>query len=942
MSHKIVDEYFDYYLKYTKEYGEKTCILMQIGSFYELEMVKNEKEQIGNLDVIAKILNIQITKKNKNISCADRSNPFMAGFPSISLSKFLPVLLENDFTVVVIDQVSGPPNVKREVVGIYSPSIYPIELMSSNSSCKLSTIIIEEQSNKNIVFTACIIDINTNDIIIHTENKTDNIIDDIYNIIQQYSLRELVIYNLSTTEFLSNNDILIHVKKDIPRQFQEIDYQNKTFHKIFSHIDFGIITPIEFFNLERYPLSSINLLMCLDFISSHSPKYICNLEIPKIHNNGHHLDLLLNTISQLNVISNNNQQRGKTSSLLNIIDNTLTTIGRRHLQSILTKPFKDSSIINNRYKLTEQLQPCQELIKELLSNVTDFVQLHRKMGLNTISTNEFYELHQNYITIISLHDLLQSFNITECKLHENTLEQLHNYMIYYQKIFNFEMIQNNISDFIFHKGVFDDIDEINKKVSILKDKLEKIRQMYDSMIKGDGFIKISYTDNDGYFLSCTKIRGQQIKLKDKSLNIKFTSNSCKISSNEIDQLSNELSIHLELLKKNIDLKYQNEISQMFFKYNTIFQDLQQFIQKLDVSYSNIQCKIKYNYCRPTIQDTENNSSYLKACDIRHPIIERVLTDTPYVPNTITLDDTKNGMILYALNSCGKSSLLRSVGLCIILAQAGLYVPCSDFYYSPFDKLITQVDMSDNLWKSKSSFVSEMIGLRNIINHSDGKTLVLSDELTKGTEVVSATSIFTTAALTLSEKNTKFIFTTHLQDVSKFKCIKDSQKINICHLSVNIHNDVITFERKLKPGPCSELYGLEVAKAIGLDNQFMKKAFQLRNEILQEKSSILSKKRSRYNIKKIVDFCEICDYKPFSSNDIPLDVHHIHGQCTADQNNFIEHFHKNSKHNLVTLCKRCHQNVHKELISISGYIQTSKGIQLQWDSKIPSLTQNDKN
>jgi DNA mismatch repair protein MutS len=931
MSHKIVNEYFDFYTKYTKEYGEKTCVLMQIGSFYEMEMVKNDKEEIGNLDSVAKLLNIQITRKNKSIPIVDRSNPYMAGFPSVSLSKFLPVLLENDFTVIVIDQVSGPPNVKREVVGIYSPSIYPIELISSNESTKLGCITIENKDKRSLIYTLCIIDINTNEIIIHKEIQTDSIIDDIFNVISQYSLRELVVYNIS--DFVIDNcifnNILVHIKTEIDKEVFDVYFQNATFIKIFSHIDFGLLSPIEYFQLELNPLSSLNLLMCLDFVSRHSPKCVMHLQPPIIYDNTQHLDLLLNTISQLNVVSNNHKQRGKTSSLINIIDYTLTTIGKRHLFTILTKPFKDPVVIQERYNLTEEIDICKDEIKYILTDITDFVQLHRKMGLLSLSFSEFIQLNNNYLQILKLNNVLEVNKIQKCTISNDIITKLNLYIKEYNDIFDLTESPDTFS--FFKKGIFPEIDNLNDKVCNIKNQLEDIRKKYDQIIKGDNFIKINNTETEGYFLTCTKIRGQQLKLKIPQLSLKFTSNTCKITSNEIENISNQLINHTELLNKNISLEYNKQINYLFEKYNFIFNELQFFIEKIDVIYSNNKCKYKYNYVCPTISQ-DNNEPFFKAKGIRHPIIERVLSDTSYVPNDIALDNKQNGMILYALNSCGKSSLLRSVGLCIIMAQAGLYVPCSEFEYYPFDKLITQVDMNDNLWKSKSSFVSEMIGLRNILSNTNSKTLVLSDELTKGTEVVSATSIFTTAALTLSNQNCKFLFTTHLQDVSKLSCISQNNKIGIYHLSVNIQDDTIFFERKLKKGPCSELYGLEVARAIGLNSQFMKKAFELRSEIVKQKKGIISTKKSRYNSKKLVDFCEICKYTPFSKTDLSLDVHHIYGQCTADENNFINHFHKNAKHNLVTLCKECHQNVHKEHIEIKGYIQSSKGILLDYTIK----------
>jgi DNA mismatch repair ATPase MutS len=217
----------------------------------------------------------------------------------------------------------------------------------------------------------------------------------------------------------------------------------------------------------------------------------------------------------------------------------------------------------------------------------------------------------------------------------------------------------------------------------------------------------------------------------------------------------------------------------------------------------------------------------------------------------------------------------------------------------------------------------MSGLRQILNTSDQNTLVLSDELTKGTEVVSATSIFASTVLSLSKRGTKFLFTTHLTEVAKLPEISSCPLIAICHLSVKIHENHIVFERKLLPGPCDELYGLEVARATGIDLEVLELAFKIRNKLTMAGSTQLEKgdrssklKKSRYNAKKILDACEVCGHKP-KGRELHLDTHHIHFQNTADSRGFIGHFHKNALGNLVTLCKRCHDDLHQDKIRVHG-------------------------
>jgi DNA mismatch repair protein MutS len=223
----------------------------------------------------------------------------------------------------------------------------------------------------------------------------------------------------------------------------------------------------------------------------------------------------------------------------------------------------------------------------------------------------------------------------------------------------------------------------------------------------------------------------------------------------------------------------------------------------------------------------------------------------------------------------------------------------------------------------------MIGLRKILKIADANTLVLSDELTKGTEAVSATSIFASAALELAKRNCKFIFTTHLTDVAKLDDIKDCKNIKISHLSVTFDDSQIIFERKLREGPCDELYGLEVAKAIGLDNLFIEAAFKIRNNLINKSYTVVASRRSRYNSKKILDVCEICNWKPTKKTDIPLDCHHIKFQCTANDQKFTGHYHKDALFNLVTLCKMCHIKVHNDQIVINGYKQTTGGVKLDF-------------
>ena len=193
MASSVSDDYFDYYTKYSQEYGGRTCVFMQIGSFYEMQAVKNETECIGNLEEVARVLNIQVTRKNKGIPTVDRSNPNFAGFPKHAISKFLPLLLDTGYTVVIVDQddtVSGGKKT-RHVSGIYSPGIQPLGIVDDKPTSdgnNLTNVTIEVNEGTAICYSIANVNLSTNifevyesGVTFDTKHQTyESVFDDIY------------------------------------------------------------------------------------------------------------------------------------------------------------------------------------------------------------------------------------------------------------------------------------------------------------------------------------------------------------------------------------------------------------------------------------------------------------------------------------------------------------------------------------------------------------------------------------------------------------------------------------------------------------------------------------------------------------------------------------------------------------------------------------------
>jgi DNA mismatch repair protein MutS len=333
----------------------------------------------------------------------------------------------------------------------------------------------------------------------------------------------------------------------------------------------------------------------------------------------------------------------------------------------------------------------------------------------------------------------------------------------------------------------------------------------------------------------------------------------------------------------------------------------------------------YRYNRPTI--VESNKSFINGKDIRHPIVERILDNIKYVSNDINIGtDDYSGMLIYGTNASGKSTWQKSIGINIIMAQAGLYVPASSFEYYPFKSLFARIIGNDDIYKGLSSFAVEMLELRNILKRADNMSLVLGDEISHGTESTSGLAIVASAVKILSQRDTKFIFATHLHKLSSLPDIIELENVKHFHLKVifNEEKRQIIYDRKLDSGPGNSIYGLEVARAMDMSTEFINIANKIRKDIinLEDIDLIMDYKKTNYNKNVYVKTCAIC-------NEPVVDIHHIDEQKNADDDGYIGNFHKNHKSNLIPLCKKHHKMVHDGKLFISGFKQTSDGVILDY-------------
>jgi DNA mismatch repair protein MutS len=964
----LIDDYLEYQIKYELIYGENTIVLMQVGSFFEFYGVNNETEKIGDPQKITELLNIQLTRRNKAILENSRSNCLMAGFPTHALKRFINILLLNNYTVVLIEQITEPPNPERAITQIYSPGTYIEEINHCDGNNIVSLYITEEQCYKKskslFIFGLSSIDLSTgisnvyeNSVLFYEKYA---FLEEIYRFIESNNPKEVIIHhcnlkNISINDIrykLNNQYRLFHYHDKINNKFFNINYQNQFLQKIF--LNTGHMTPIEYINMEKRNYALISFLLLLQFSYEHNERIINKIQIPTNWIYDEHMILYNNAIYQLNIIpsyalENGSSSRSKIRSVFDIIQKTSTNMGKRLLKYRIMNPIINIDTLNKRYELVSTFIKADLIkpVENILNEIIDIERLHRKMGLQILHPYEFLNLSYSYENIKKLFMLLfidqQNLDISIFKEHNmnmNIIDQFDIYIKDYTKIFDLHEMGKygllTIDNSFFNKGIYSELDNIQYDINNIHIKFNEESKMLSELIEqGSDFVKIENNDKDGYFYYTTKKRCDILiskfnsEQKSKYEIKKYNGANVKIVSHDLIQNSNkliELKNKIGLLTKN---EYLKTLCVLEEKYMDMLNNITKFIALIDVIKCSALCAKIYNYERPIIKDLNNGSSFFEAYEIRHPIIEIINENVEYVGNNIKLkNDETNGILLYGVNGSGKSSLSKAVGCNILLAQIGFYVPSKEFVFYPYKKIFTRINGDDNIFKGMSSFAVEMDELRSILKYSDCRSIVLGDEICKGTEETSALAIVSASILRFCENNVNFIFATHFHKLYEMDVIKGIENIAFKHLSIECdkENDIIIYGRKLLDGPGDNLYGIEIASFLIKDDDFIKNAKNIRNCLLNKKhnqNDILINKTSNYNNKLYVDCCSICG---INGNTYPLDTHHI-----KEQHIFNEYdANKDKLCNIVILCKTHHDEVHNGKLQINGYIDTIDGPKLSYE------------
>ena len=873
--------------KYYKEiYGDKTVVLMQVGSFYEI--YSNCKDDDIDIKTLSEITQLAVANK--------KCGYYMAGFKIEILNKYANLITNSGYTCVIYDQTGEQTADKRE-----KRALKEIISPGTNINCK------EEISNLLIFYfeedsMGCfIINILTNKCFIleshSTIKDTNKILNDILRIVTCHKPTEILltssipssktINSSKILELLPTTAVIHNNLGKMNKEYVKLSYQRQILTKTYKHQ--SLTDVISYLDLNYYPIALIALVNGIQFVYERNPNIIHNIEPPTYIDNDNIFKLDYDSAIQLNYIDH------KENSVTKILNKCITAIGRRTMLNRLIYPITNKTDLEKQYNDIETYIGT-DLTKPIkhLHQIYDIERLYRKIVSLKIQPNEWNNFA---LSITNLKEILLFFgdNITQV---EETMEGY--------SCLNLD----NLSDGTpFKPGYFKELDILNTTYNINYQKLEELANNISTIGQKDSTqCKIEST-KDLIYISITKRRFEnakkinvdimdQYKLEQKS------KDSYKITNNTIQNIT-ETIINL---KQDIITK-SNEIYKQFIKDfgNNYFNQITYIINKIgfyDCLICNINNAIRYNLCKPMIDQQEY--SYFDIRGVRNPIID---VDQTCIKNDITLN--QNGMLLYGINSSGKSCLMKSVAINLLLAQAGMYVFCDKMEFSPYNAIYTRISSADNIFRGTSSFIREMTELDNILKRADKKSLVVGDEVCAGTENISAISIVAASLLELCKLNCTFLFATHLHELMNIKDIVDNESIIIKHMKINIINDNIEFVRKLEDSDGDKEYGVNICRFLKMPNSFLLKTEEIRKTLTNTNHNYLEFKRSNYNSKIYMDKCLVCNKNKAT------ETHHIIYQCVDSSNNKID--------NLVPICEECHNKEHHEKsIKIEGFIDTAFG------------------
>lgn len=982
----IYSEYFQLTKEYQYKYGNSTILLMQVGAFFEVYALKNiQTGDITDSEIISfsTICNLNISEKK---IVYNNKQVLMAGFRDYTLEKYLQKITENHYTAVVYVQEKNEKNTKRIFNSVYSAGTYvsydndSSPQMTNNIMCIWFDTYKTLNSNKEtLLYGVAVVNILTGKSSIF-EYETPYIInpttfDELERSLCTYSPSEIIIVSPFDKQVLNTIIQYSGIKTPSIHMIDVNDPKTNahkcTTQKYIKHIltsFYGEDTFQICSEFNTHVIATQSFCFLLHFIQEYNPHLVRKIALPTFTNTSDRMLLVNHTLKQLNIVDDHSvdgKKIGQLSSVLSFTNKCCCSMGRRRFQIQIMNPTFNEEWLNTEYRMIENLlyTPIIDSSRKWISQIRDIEKICRNLVLQKIYPSSIYHLYNSIGIIKELNYSIRSSsteiytylcsdfiqNAQHKDFIDKTCGELTQFIDSHLIMDKSSRItsMNNYDESFIQPGVCPILDGFISKQTENLQLFYSIQEHLNQLMKPVGkpnddmqYVKEHETDKSGLSLQITKTRGNALK---KILSsspgpyLKITDNvvilisdiqfkNASASNDEIVcPLLSKISRDILLLKSHINdqltVVYLSFIKELEQNWMDRLENLATYVSKFDVLQSKAYIAREYKYCKPTIV-SDAEKSFVDVTALRHVLIEHIQQNEIYVSNDMTIGNKNNqldGILLYGTNAVGKTSMIRALGIAVVMAQCGMYVPCSQFLYKPYTAIFSRILGNDNIFKGLSTFAVEMSELRIILKLADKNSLILGDELCSGTETESALSIFMAGLMDLHAKECSFIFATHFHEIVHNEEITGLKRLVMKHLSVYYDRslDCLVYDRKLKNGSGTRMYGLEVCKSLHLPDEFLEKAYSLRNKYYPETKGELGFEPTVYNAKKIRGVCEMC------KTHIGEEVHHLQQQKDADANGFIDHFHKNHPANLMNICEKCHDKIHKEPSVIESELPAPK-------------------
>lgn len=698
------------------------------------------------------------------------------------------------------------------------------------------------------------------------------------------------------------------------------------------------------------PISTQAFCYLLHFVQEHNRDLTKKIAIPTFTNTSTRLLLANHTLKQLNIINDHSidgSLSGNLSSVVSFTNRCQTCMGKREFMRQITNPTFDEAWLNREYEMigvfmhpnTSSVIPS---IRKMLFSIYDIEKIQRQMVTKKIHPLSIYHLYQSVQECFKIARIVEEIAdntdiIAAYFMTTNMTTSIQRILKFLDTNLYVELCQGatNFDQNIIKPGVSSILDKLikdsaesNRTFTEIHSQLNLIMNQHDhTNTSTTEYIKIHETEKSGSTLQITKKRGQLLKtilakipeitihtIKIKTCDIKMVPASAgneEFSFPLLNKAQTDILKYKDEIAKQISIAFYNILDIIVCQeWFSMIERVAVYVTKIDVLQSKVYMASEYKLCRPHI-DSSADKSYIDVQELRHILIEQLNQKELYVTNDICLSapnlvQNPIGTIIYGTNAVGKTSFIRSLGIAIIMAQSGMYVPCAKMTYKPYQSIFTRILGNDNMFKGLSTFAVEMSELRLILKMADQNSIVLGDELCSGTEIESALSIFMAGLMALHQKEVSFVFATHFHEILKFDEMRELSKMSVQHLSViyDRERDCLIYDRKLKPGSGSRMYGLEVCKSLYMPQEFLDCAYKLRAKYnIETRGELNNPSAAKYNSAKIRGICEICKIN------MGQEIHHMQEQRDADQAGYISGFHKNHPANLVSVCESCHDKIH---------------------------------